>query len=68
MSRNSDSGSGMMNPVEALPEAANRYPEVRAAYIFGSAAVDRAGPLSDIDVAVLFGRNGGYGDAGGFTS
>lgn len=39
---------------DAIREVLGRYPEVRAGYLFGSAAAGRAGPLSDIDVAVLF--------------
>lgn len=33
-------------------------PEVDAAYVFGSAAGGTAGPLSDLDIAVLLSRSG----------
>lgn len=36
--------------------ALERHPEVVVAYLFGSAARGRAGPLSDLDVAVLLGE------------
>ncbi|GBC87819.1 hypothetical protein HRbin12_01837 [bacterium HR12] len=36
-----------------LRSTLERHPEVVVAYLFGSAARGRAGPLSDLDVAVL---------------
>ncbi len=47
-----------MDPeVETRARAAlERHPEVVVAYLFGSAARGRAGPLSDLDVAVLLGE------------
>src|SRR5690606_3426590 len=41
--------------VRALARALMPLTEVKAAYLFGSHANDRARPDSDIDVAVLFG-------------
>lgn len=47
-----------MDPeVETRARAAlERHPEVVVAYLFGSSARGRAGPLSDLDVAVLLGE------------
>ena len=38
---------------EQLRESMGRYKQVRAVYLFGSAASGKTGKLSDIDVAVL---------------
>lgn len=38
---------------EKLGEVFRRYPEVRAVYLFGSAAEGRARPDSDLDLAIL---------------
>lgn len=38
---------------DRLRTALERHPEVLVAYLFGSAARGRPGPLSDVDVAVL---------------
>lgn len=40
----------------AVARCASRRPEIQAAYIFGSVALGRARPDSDIDIAVLVGR------------
>jgi predicted nucleotidyltransferase len=37
----------------ALQDSLNRWEEVRAAWLFGSVAEGREGPMSDVDVAVL---------------
>jgi predicted nucleotidyltransferase len=42
---------------EAIATQLNHYPQVQVAYLFGSQARGRAGPLSDVDVAVLLGEN-----------
>ncbi|MBI4577194.1 MAG: nucleotidyltransferase domain-containing protein [Planctomycetes bacterium] len=34
------------------------HPEIRVAYLFGSAAAGRAGPLSDVDVGLVLGATG----------
>ncbi|RDD52829.1 MAG: nucleotidyltransferase domain-containing protein [Candidatus Korarchaeota archaeon NZ13-K] len=39
--------------VEALRRAAERHPEIKLMYLFGSYAEGRAMPASDIDVAVV---------------
>ena len=39
--------------VTALDEIFNRYPYIVAAYLFGSCAQDKEGPMSDIDIALL---------------
>jgi len=39
--------------VETLRRVAERYPEIRLMYLFGSYAEGRAGPASDIDIAVV---------------
>lgn len=39
--------------LEALAERLEREPAVRVAWVFGSVARGTAGPLSDVDVAVL---------------
>jgi predicted nucleotidyltransferase len=45
--------------IEALLGAFFRErPEVDAVYLFGSAAAGTAGPLSDLDIAVLLSRSG----------
>lgn len=36
-----------------LKEIFSRYPYIAAAYLFGSYAQDREGPMSDIDIAIL---------------
>ena len=36
-----------------LDEIFNRYPYIAAAYLFGSYAQDKEGPMSDIDIALL---------------
>ncbi len=33
------------------------YPYIAAAYLFGSTASDKAGPLSDVDIAILLKGN-----------
>ncbi len=38
---------------EIITTQLNRYPQVQVAYLFGSQARGQAGPLSDVDVAVL---------------
>jgi predicted nucleotidyltransferase len=38
---------------EALRETVARFPAVLVAYYFGSGAVGRSGPLSDLDIAIL---------------
>lgn len=38
---------------EALKNRLRHYPEISAAYLFGSAAKQRSGPLSDVDLALL---------------
>lgn len=38
---------------EALKKRLCQYPEISAAYLFGSAAKRRSGPLSDVDLALL---------------
>ncbi len=40
--------------IAVVRDVLHRYPEVQAGYLFGSVAAERAGPLSDVDVAVLF--------------
>lgn len=45
---------------DRLRTALERYPEVLVAYLFGSVARDRPGPLSDVDVAVLLAEDGGH--------
>jgi hypothetical protein len=40
----------------AVARCVARYPDIQAAYIFGSVAQGRARPDSDIDIAVLLGR------------
>ena len=35
----------------------NHYPQVLVAYLFGSQARGQAGPLSDVDVAILLDAN-----------
>lgn len=37
----------------ALRRALAAWPAIRAAWLFGSVATDSAGPLSDVDIAVL---------------
>jgi predicted nucleotidyltransferase len=37
----------------ALARALDAWPSIRAAWLFGSVATDSAGPLSDVDIAVL---------------
>ena len=39
--------------MDSLKERLENYPEISAAYLFGSAAKQRSGPLSDVDLAVL---------------
>ena len=39
--------------VEALRRVAERYPQVRLVYLFGSHAEGRASPASDVDVAIV---------------
>lgn len=39
--------------LEALTQVFRKYPEVRAVYLFGSAAEGRTHPESDIDLAVV---------------
>ncbi len=43
---------------EELRAALRRHPRVLVAYLFGSTARGRAGPLSDVDVAVLLAEDG----------
>jgi predicted nucleotidyltransferase len=43
---------------ERLRGALQRHPRVLVAYLFGSTARGRAGPLSDVDVAVLLAEDG----------
>lgn len=38
-----------------------RYPEVAAAYLFGSVAAGRAGPGSDVDLGLVFAERGATG-------
>ena len=38
---------------EQIKEILKDYPYIVAAYLFGSQVTDRAGPMSDIDIAVL---------------
>ena len=42
-----------MDTEKELRTAMKRFKEVRAVYLFGSAASGKAGPLSDIDIAIL---------------
>jgi len=42
-----------MRDLKALTNVFRRHPGVQAVYLFGSAAADRAGPESDIDLAVV---------------
>jgi len=42
--------------VEVLRKVAERYPEIRLLYLFGSYAEDRAMPASDIDIAFAASR------------
>ncbi len=43
---------------EQIKEILKDYPYIVAAYLFGSQVTDRAGPMSDIDIAVLL-KDGG---------
>lgn len=48
-------GKSMGNTVaDILRPVLSRYPGVVAAYLFGSVASGKQGPLSDIDIALLF--------------
>jgi len=38
---------------QTLKNRLRRYPEISAAYLFGSTATQRSGPLSDVDLALL---------------
>jgi len=40
-------------PADPLRQVLSRFPEIRLAVVFGSAAAGRAGPASDLDLAVL---------------
>lgn len=42
-----------MAELTALGEVFRSYPEIQAVYLFGSAAEGRAGPRSDLDLAIL---------------
>ena len=46
-------GAGLEDIELSLSDALAAWPMVRAAWLFGSVATQSAGPLSDIDVAVL---------------
>jgi predicted nucleotidyltransferase len=49
-----DTGVASASAIEAsLAQALASWPAVRAAWLFGSIATGDAGPLSDVDVAVL---------------
>jgi predicted nucleotidyltransferase len=39
--------------IKALQQRLSGYPEIMAAYLFGSAVTGKLNPMSDIDVAVL---------------
>jgi predicted nucleotidyltransferase len=39
--------------VDALQQRLSRYPEIVAAYLFGSAVTGKLNPMSDVDVAIL---------------
>jgi predicted nucleotidyltransferase len=45
-----------MSDLGRLPEVFRSYPEIQAVYLFGSAAEGRAGPRSDLDVAIVSDR------------
>ena len=45
--------SDVLSIQRAIARCASKRREIRAAYLFGSAATGRAGPDSDLDVAVL---------------
>ncbi len=42
----------MLN-IEINPDIFKNYPYIAAAYLFGSQAAGRTGPMSDVDIAVL---------------
>jgi len=39
--------------IEALQQRLSGYPEIMAAYLFGSAVTGKLNPMSDIDIAIL---------------
>ena len=42
-----------MQDIQALIEIFRRYPQMQAVYVFGSQASGRAGPESDLDLAII---------------
>jgi hypothetical protein len=58
--------------IATLANVLEQRPEVLEAYLFGSHAVGRAGPLSDVDVAVFLGPLSGseppFGHAAGLAT
>lgn len=48
----------MQEILQKLSTALNAEPDIAFAYLFGSVAKGRSGPLSDVDVAVYFYLNG----------
>ncbi len=40
-----------------LEEIFKEYPYIASAYLFGSAASGKAGPMSDVDIAILLNKN-----------
>ncbi len=46
---------GLESPedLEALRKVFEKYPDIRAVYLFGSAAEGRVGPESDLDLAIV---------------
>ena len=42
-----------MRDIQALIEIFRQYPQVQAVYVFGSQASGRAGPESDLDLAII---------------
>jgi len=55
--RERPTSNGMRELEKTVVGQLNRYPQVRVAYLFGSQARGQAGPLSDVDVAVLLDEN-----------